>query len=419
LTLLFLASLGARVGGSLFRLLLLRLAGEEATGLFQLVIPVFHLAVSLGTLGLPLIVARQVASMPARRIAVLRGALLPASLAAALAAGGMALLASPLALILFRTPPAASLLYILAPAVILASLTSILKGYHQGRRTFLLYAVAEIGEIAIRLPSAALLILSFPSSVEGGARGAALSVVIGELGALLLLLGLGQKLSPWEPWPAPWPQRLPLSLLLRPSLPLLGGHLLGAVLGVVEAALIPWRIRAGGHSPSEALSAYGLYSGLALPLIYLPLVLLHPVGLALIPEAASSGPARIRKLLGYGTRMALLVSLGPSAALLILPGFFSRLLLGSPEAERVIVLSALAIPPLGLQNVLASLLTGLGKTAEEFRHHLAGVAFRLVLIYFLVPRGGIEAVILALAAGQTLTAALHAIRIWRSLTSPR
>ncbi len=418
LAFLLAASLGARAGGFLFRLLLLRLAGEEATGLFQLVIPVFHLAVSLGTLGLPLIVARQAAREPARRGPLLVTALRLVLAGAAATAGAMVLLSVPLSRHLFQTPAAAPLLNLLAPAVVLASLTSVLKGYHQGREAFALYALAELGEVAVRLLATALFILHLPPSAEEGARGAALAVTAGELGSLALLLLLQRRLSPWEPWLRPSPGGQPAFPLLRSSLPLLGGHLLGTVLGVLEAALIPWRLRTGGHSPSQALSAYGLYSGLVLPLVYLPLVFLHPVGLALIPRAASSSPAEIRRLLGTGVRIALLLSLGPALALSLKPDSFSRLLLGSPEGKGVLFLAALAIPPLCLQNLLASLLTGLGKTGEELRHHLAGAGLRLLLIYLLAPRGGLEAVILALALSQGLTAGLHAIRILASLTSP-
>src|SRR5690625_1629853 len=55
---LFLSGLFTRAVGTVYRIFLVRSAGEEVLGLFQMTLPVYRVAWTLATLGLPIAIAR-------------------------------------------------------------------------------------------------------------------------------------------------------------------------------------------------------------------------------------------------------------------------------------------------------------------------------------------------------------------------
>ena len=86
------------------------------------------------------------------------------------------------------------------------------------------------------------------------------------------------------------------------ALPLTLNRLLLSVLAAIEVVLIPQCLRMYGLSPSEALSLYGVFTGMALPCILFPSTVTSSASVILMPSVAEMQALGHHKKIRYITR---------------------------------------------------------------------------------------------------------------------
>ncbi len=424
------AGLYSRLTGSVSRIILVRLVGETGIGLFQMVVPVVNLAVTLGMLGLPGALAQMVAEAEARgdtasAAAVRRRTALLLTLAGALAAGALWLL-TPLLVGTVLTDPRTGPAVRLAPLVVVAALPgAYLRACAQGFHELTPAAWSQVVEQTVRLAVMfGLAVLLLPHGVAAVAAGLVAALAVGEGAGSLWLLGWHRhrrRRPLFLPFRRPAPPAEVAPRLLALSLPLLAGGLLGSLTGLLDATLIPRRLLAAGFSPREATNLYGQFAGIALPTLFLPMVLVYPLTAALLPAVAAAAARGDRAALASHVRTAALLTgaVGALASLAFasVPGPIGMVLFGEADAAPLLALLAVAAPLTYVQQTLGAALTGLGLTALELRNYAAGLAVRTLLLLALTgnPDLGIRGAVLALAGGQGVMLLLHARALRRAL----
>ena len=86
--------------------------------------------------------------------------------------------------------------------------------------------------------------------------------------------------------PAPSSVLTAAAPLLAMALPLMGNRLVMNLLQSLEAILIPVRLELSGLSRSQALSVYGVLTGMALPFVMFPSAIINSLAVVLLPSVA-------------------------------------------------------------------------------------------------------------------------------------
>lgn len=399
---LMVAGLLNRVIGAVYRILLVRQAGADAVGLFQLALPLYQLAFHVVGLGLPVALNKVVAEQWSRHdLAGARGALtfsLRVTLLASLvAAAGLWAVAPWLAGGFFSDPRVRTTLLALPPAVAATACSQALRAYFHGRQAMLPSAASQVLEQLLRVPLALWLVAALlPRGAGAAAAGLMVATAAGEAaGVLLLLILAGRNGIPGAPRgasrrSAPAASRGLRAELFRLALPALASRLLLSSGGVVHAALVPHLLLAAGLPVAEATEDYGILTGMALPLLFLPMAVVFPVAQVLLPSVSAElalgheSVAREKVRKAYGATLA--VGVGAMAVFWAFPEVLSRLLYDEPRAAPLIRLLALAAPLTYLENVAAAALNGMGVPGVVLRNYLAGLVVKLAVIVVLVPR---------------------------------
>lgn len=418
------AGIYARLTGSMYRIVLVRIVGDTGIGLFHMVLPIYALALSVATLGLPGALPKVVAERAARRdwpgVQQARTAVVLMVMIAALLTGiTLSSLAGPLARHLFTDDRTYLSLVIMPLAVIFGSAAAVIRGYFEGLGDFIPSAVALVVEQTIRIGTIlGLAVVLLPYGLEMAAAGAMAGVALGEAASLIALY-IWYRRS--EETPRPW-SRQPQGHegitdttvnLLQLSVPLMLGGLVGSLTAAFDAVIIPRRLQFAGHVAEFATALYGQLAGMALPALFLPMVLTYPISVAIIPAIATAASAGNNDILKsrilWGTRLTLLVAAGASLLFLSFPNEISGVLYGKDDIAPLISLLAVAAPFTYVQTTLSSVLTGLGLTIVALRNYVIGLAIRLSLLFVLVgdPRWGIAGALWAITAGQAVMGLLH------------
>ena len=116
------------------------------------------------------------------------------------------------------------------------------------------------------------------------------------------------------------------------SLPILVIRLSTSITQTLESLLIPARLQVAGFSSAQATILFGQLSGMALPLIFLPTVLIIPVNTTIVPAVAGAATLRLKERLYRLVKLSIWGSLllgAASAALLYLNASTLTALYGS------------------------------------------------------------------------------------------
>ncbi len=423
----------ARVIGAVYRIILVRTAGEEILGLFQMTMPLYHLAIGAATLGFHIALVQLVADSLGRRQpgdakAYIRFALMGVTVGGVCIAVALWVTAPFLAERFFGDPrletPIAYLGFLLIPAAI----CGVLRGSVQGWGGLPTVALANTTEAALRVPGVLVLLSLFlPFGAGPAAAAIVIGMVVGEVGSLGILGSKARTLlRSVDNSRADYPQG-PIwdwgygKTLLALGLPVMVSGLLNNTMGLINAAMIPKQLMLAGLSQSEATAAFGQMSGMVVPLLYMPMVVIAPISQVMIPAVAERMARNRREKVDELLRKAFLaagvVSVLASAAFWFLPSHLGQLVYAAPHIAPLLRPLALASPFVFFGMLGGGTLYGLGRTGTVMVNVFAGNAARFLVILTLVsdPRWGILGASWAIVADCAVTAILHLLSLTRLL----
>ena len=420
--LLTLTGILSRIIGFFYRIFLSQTIGAEGMGIYQLTIPIHVLTVSLTSSAIQTAISRFVAQAAAARSSRRDGSAavssrrhpnescyLTAGLALSLSLAFFCTvflyrMAEPIAANFLEEPRCAPLLQILALMVPFGAIHSCINGYFYGLKKTFVPAVSQLLEQLARVLSVWLFFqISMEKYHKVSLNLVVWGMVVGELAAVLFSVSfLRHKKSQGSRF-------LALKQLLFMSLPLSANRVLVNILQSMEAVMLPGQLRLYGYSNAEALSIYGILTGMALPMVLFPSVLTNSVSVMLLPMIAEAQEKREYRYILEAVKKTCVYSLllGFSCTLmfLLLGNWMGEFLFSNELAGTFIVTLGWICPFLYLSTTLHSILNGLGKTTHTFFLNILGLGLRIAFVLFVIPLVGIKGYLWGALFSQIVMAA--------------
>ena len=397
----------SRIFGFLFRIFLSRSFGEESVGLYQMIFPLYILCLSLSTAGLQTAVARITAEKTTLGHNKEADGVLTAALCLAVVISLIEILviqdqAGSIAGSLFGDDRCMELILIISYALPFAAVHSCICGRSLGLGDTMLPAASQLIEQCVRILTVVLLwIFLRTCGLPPSIRLAAAGVVAGEMAAALFTVR-GLRLQR--------PVRAGIRELFAFSAPLTANRTALTLLQSIEAVSIPASLIRYGMSATEAVSLYGVLTGMALPCILFPSALTGSVGTVLLPAVSAASTSGNRRSVFLLLRKAIVscFSLGLACCLffLLFGKMIGRFLFHSADAGRFIITLAWICPFLYVNSSLLNAVNGYGRTGTSFLISMSGLLIRIAGVFLAVPKFGIQGYLWALLGAQLCTTVL-------------
>lgn len=393
---LTLAGLMVKVLGSVNRILLSRLLGGEGIGLYQMAYPVYLLLLAVSAAGIPVAISIMVSGYLAqgdyvnvRRVfkVSLRLMLVIGLLLAGLFWAGAGWLVDSG---LIKDGRAYYALLALTPAIFFGTVLASFRGFFQGQQLMTPPAVSQIIEQFIRVVTMVVLAyVLLPQGLEYAAAGAAFGAVPGSLmGLIVLSLCYRHYRHLWQqegvPGLAPVGSGALIKRLLLLALPVSCANVLVPVTSSIDVLLVPGYLIESGFTVEQATTLYGYLAGMAQPLLLMATIPTTSLATSLVPavaEAYTKGQQQvIEQKAATAMKLCCLLTVPAAVGMSVLAEPISALLYGTAKAGVAIMHSGPAIWLLGLQQVTAGILQGMGHTALPMLHMLVGIGAKLLAV---------------------------------------
>ena len=382
-----------------YRVVLSRLIGAEVMGLYQLVMPVYSVLLSVTAVGLTSAVSnltsQHLALRNSRGAAQTLSTCLRLFFLLLLPLGAVVILASDAISVTFLGDARTQLgLILLVPCVALTGVENFHKHFFYGAGLVGPPAVVELLEQLIRTAAVlGLLALFLPQYPERVVGLIVTGMVVCEIFSSLTLSFLyrrrkGTGLSgPGEPG------RVRRRRIAAIALPVAANALLGNLLGAANATLIPQKLIESGMERASAISQFGVVCGMTLPMLALPTVFLGPLNLVLIPRLARAcaleRPGEIRRLTDRAVTVVSILTLPSMALMVVLGPDLGQLLFGQGDVGEHLAPLALTMALSCYCSVLGAVLNGTGHQRSVAMVSLLGGGIQLLFTLALVPLPGV------------------------------
>lgn len=420
------AALISRGLGMVYRVLLARFLGAEGLGVYQMIFPLFVTLVTLAVAGTPVAVSQLVADGKHELAPLLRTALNIVLTISVPLACALVLFARPAAELLYHDARFVPLLWVLAPSLIVVAFSSVLRGFFLGQEQMQLPAVSQVSEQIVRVVIMLFLLNWVGDRLLVDAPTVAVALIT--LGEMISLVVLVWGYTHWERGhPSLTAGKGSLQLtrsLLQLSLPITGTRLLGSLVGVLEAALIPRQFIHSGMTEASAIAFFGQLTGMALPLILFPTALTVSLSTNLVPAIAKTksqeDDGAVRELIVSSLKTTAYWTMPLSVVLVLFGVNLTDVIFHTRIEPAVFIPLAAGGFFLYFDTAFSGILRGLGRTDVPMRNHLVASATEIALILALgaIPGSGPAAVAWAMTCGFVTSWSLNLDAIIR-LTGTR
>lgn len=183
--------------------------------------------------------------------------------------------------------------------------------------------------------------------------------------------------------------------------------------------VIPMVLIKVGYSKEQAISLFGIATGMTLPLLYLPNTLVGSLATALIPDLAklkaenntNEFVLKVKSSLSFSVFISLIfvpcfMGIGKAVGVFIYNNEISGIMLEY---------CALMMLPMGINNITSSILNSMGLEVKSFKHYVYG-SIALVLCIILLPKYfGIYALAIGLSTSLIISSYLNLKMIKKEL----
>ena len=416
-----------KVIGFLNWIILSRVLGGEGIGLYQMAFPIYLLALSVSSAGIPVAIS----IITAEKLALndFKGAnrVFRVSLTVLTITGlffSLLLYFGAKWLITYHFIHDARAYYALlalAPAVFFVTILSSFRGYLQGCQIMTPTAVSQIVEQLVRVIT--MLVFAswlLPKGLEYAAGGASLGAAPGAVAGLLVLIYYYWKLN--KDFKRKIEKQIitiqesSMSIIKRIAklaLPVSLASIMLPIVANLDLFIVPARLEVAGYTVEQSTELFGYLTGMAVPLLNLSTILTAALATSLVPAISESfalnDKKRIYEQTASAMRISNLVTIPGFVALWLLAEPVSSLVYNAPEASHSISILSVGIFLLGIHQVTTGVLQGMGHTAIPVINMGIAIVFKVVLNWVLtaMPTLGIKGAAWATVADIGIAALMN------------
>ena len=432
-----------RLAGMGLRIYLANALGGEGMGLYQLVLAVYALFVTLATAGVSVAATRLMAEELSRGRAEARG-MLVRLLAAGLGLGAFAMvaqlgLAGLAAAWWLGDARAAGALRAAAFGMPWMAVSAVLRGFFVARRRVEPNVLSQLAEQTVRI--GVVYVVLEQGILRGWDHGRKCTAVLAAtalseaVSACMMLLFYHREARRCFAGKKARRPRDPARRLWDILWPVEGGRCLASALHTAENMLVPacltvCLLDTGGRS--AAVAQYGSLKGMALPLLTFPFGLLGSLSVLLMPEITQAHirgeRARLDCLLDRMLRLTGCFSALAGALFWVWGEPLALLLYHSQEAGFYLRVLGPAMPLMYLESMVDGAMKGMGEQKAVFRYSLWDAVLRIAGVLLLLPRWGMKGFLWVILLSSAYTCQMNTARLlhvsglqprlWRWLGAP-
>lgn len=408
----------SRIIGFFYRIFLSRTIGAEALGIYQLIGPVFSLCFALTASSIQTSISKFVGDAiggckdslcgeKKARAYLILGLVLSCGLSI-LTGIFMYFNADWIAVRFLGEARCAPLLVLLTYSLLPCCIHACINGYYYGRKNAFVPSLCQLIEQIARVGSVWII---FQITTEKGipltAFHAVCGLVIGECFGLLVSMSalLREKRLPRGSYTSDSICNSTMThAFLAMVIPLTINRLSVAFSTSLENLLIPQKLQLYGYTQTDALSIYGILSGMTLSIILFPCVLTNSLSVLLLPAISEargrSNENQIRRTTKEAIQLGLLLGFAFTILFLLTGDMIGNKLFHNALAGHFICRLAWLCPLMYITSLLNSILHGLGRPKQVLFVNLLACLIRIGMIWFLVPAYGIGAYLWGLLLSQ-------------------
>lgn len=392
---LFISNFIVRILGFAYRVFLSRAIGATGLGIFNMVINLLMMCVSLTTTGVPValnsLIAKKKALKDKHNMNVLFiSTLYVAFLISLTVSIGISLYSNFLAFKLLKSSQLNIYILAIAPAISLITISNVLRGYYYGIKKVSIPATGQILEQLSKIAFVVLVITYFKNP-SMNTLIALIGVSVGEVvNILFTTFNLAKDPDLENKYTVNIREFLNGTMeTFKMAVPITCNRMSSVMLQSISSMIIPGRLALSGMEYSKALGLYGIIGGMVYPFLLLPFTVTSALVVNLIPSLSQEVATKNYKNLNKKIYFSLLLtfSVGILASLtfyffgepLCLAIFKNKL---AGEYLKALSLSSLFIV---LNHTLSGILNSIGKEYISSINNIIGMCIQLIAIYFLLP----------------------------------
>lgn len=406
------ATLTSRVLGFLYRIFLSNLIGAKGMGIFQLIFPVLGFCIALSCGGIQIAVSRFVAESKnnASRFMIFISSIIMSLLLSGFTTICLFFYAAPISIYIIKNVECYQLLKYASITIPLASFHACVSGYYLGMKKTFVPAVSSIVEQVVKVTAVYIIgMVCVGNHIKITPMLAVYSMIISECsGIIFCIIALGTEKK--------YSFKLrelfsSMKKLFSVSYILTINKIMITFLQCFEAILVPLVLIESGLSSDDALSIYGILTGMALPVISFPSAINSSVSTMILPTIAGANTngdkLQVRKTTEVSIWFSLVMGIFFIGFFLYFGDFIGGTIFGHAQAGEYIKILAWLCPFMYLSITMGSILHGLGRTNAAFIHNVIGTTIRLACLWFLVPQVGIVGYLWGLLGSDLVVTLLH------------
>ncbi len=428
------SSIVVKIIGSLNWIILSRVLGGEGIGLYQMGFPIYLMAITVSSAGVPVAISIITSEKLAKKD--YRGAkrVFTVSLRLLLLTGlvfSSALFFGADFLInqhIIRDARAYYSIIALAPAVFFVTFLASFRGYLQGWQIMTPTATSEVVEQLTRVITMLVFAdLFMPYGLAYAAGGASMGAGVGAICALLVLMWFYRRLKKrlqkeMEEQDTNVPQESAghiIKRLLRLALPVSLTSLMLPIGANLDLLIVPQRLEVAGFNVRHATELFGYLTGMAVPLVNLATIFTAAMTISLVPSISESKALHnliaIREKIRIAFRVAMIITFPCFMGLYFLGEKVASLIYNAPKAAVAIETMSIGILFLGMHQISTGILQGLGKTAIPVINMILACIIKVLLSWHFtaIPELGIKGASLATVADFAVAAIINMAFIYK------
>lgn len=409
-----------------FNIFISNTIGEEAIGLFSLIMSVYTFGITLASAGINISATRVVAEELACKNEVgakkaARRCIFFSLIFSICASLIFFIFADFITIHCLHNRISKNIICLICIALPFISMSSAINGYFTAVRRVYKNAFAKFFEEFVKITCTAILLKSFmPDGIDYACYALIFADVISEITSFLHLYILyirdkrGSLIESRYKDLDSYNRRI-----LRIAVPVALTSYLRSGLSTIKQLIIPSSLQKSGMNSSNSLIAYGIVNGMTMPIIMFPVSLITSFSILLIPEFSryytQEKYQKIKSVSSFLLICTFIFSVIVAIFIFVFSDELSNLIYHKTEIAKYLRLLSPLIIIMYLDIVIDSILKGLDAQVDVMVVNIFDCLISIAFIYFLVPILGFSGYIISIFISEVIDFSLSGHRLLKIL----